>query len=100
MSLYRHLASRDRFVIYHLRRAGLTLAEIALQIGVHKYTVSREIRRNSGRRGYRPLHLDEQELSRAEYRLNHRPRKCLGWKTPYEVFYNTSMSIFDVALRT
>lgn len=49
----------------------------------------------------RKLHkLKEQELNRAEYRLNHRPRKCLGWKTPHEVFYNTSMSIFDVALRT
>ena len=21
-------------------------------------------------------------------RLNHRPRKCLGWRTPYEVFFN------------
>lgn len=54
MSLYSDLASSDRFVIYFLRRAGLTLAEIALQNGVHKSTVSREIRRNSGRRGYRP----------------------------------------------
>jgi IS30 family transposase len=22
------------------------------------------------------------------HRLNHRPRKCLGWRTPYEVFFN------------
>ncbi|NRD12883.1 IS30 family transposase, partial [Pediococcus acidilactici] len=20
-------------------------------------------------------------------KLNNRPRKCLGWKTPYEIFY-------------
>lgn len=64
MSLYRHLASSDRFVIYHLRRAGLTLAEIAVQIGVHKSTVSREISRNSGRRGYRPLQAERLALSR------------------------------------
>ena len=28
-------------------------------------------------------HVDD-----AVYRLNHRPRKCLGYRTPHEVFYN------------
>ena len=26
-------------------------------------------------------------------RLNTRPRKCLGWKTPFEVFYSTSLHL-------
>lgn len=25
--------------------------------------------------------------------LNHRPRKCLGWKSPYEVFYDTLLHL-------
>lgn len=29
--------------------------------------------------------VDEAELARAVKRLNHRPRKCLGYRTPYEV---------------
>lgn len=29
-------------------------------------------------------------LRRAEDRLNHRPRKCLGYRTPHEVFFNTT----------
>lgn len=26
-------------------------------------------------------------------KLNYRPRKCLGWKTPYEVFFNQSLRL-------
>lgn len=29
--------------------------------------------------------ISEDELNRAVRRLNHRPRKCLGYRTPYEV---------------
>ena len=32
--------------------------------------------------------VTEQELQAAIFKLNHRPRKCLGYKTPFEVFYN------------
>lgn len=38
------------------------------------------------------------EISKIERRLNHRPRKCLGYRTPHEVFYNTQ-STLTVALR-
>ena len=30
--------------------------------------------------------ISERQLARVEYLLNTRPRKCLGWKTPSEVF--------------
>lgn len=33
--------------------------------------------------------LTARDLRRAERRLNHRPRKCLGYRTPHEVFFNT-----------
>src|SRR5204862_5863031 len=32
-------------------------------------------------------HTTERHLKRAEDALNHRPRKCLGYRTPYEVFF-------------
>ena len=31
--------------------------------------------------------VTEEELTMIENRLNHRPRKRLGFKTPYEVFH-------------
>ena len=31
--------------------------------------------------------VTEQEIAHAEQRLNNRPRKCLGFKTPHEVFF-------------
>jgi IS30 family transposase len=31
--------------------------------------------------------ITDEEIQRIEYLLNSRPRKRLGWKTPYEVFY-------------
>jgi IS30 family transposase len=31
--------------------------------------------------------VTDEEISRVEYLLNSRPRKRLGWKTPYEVFF-------------
>jgi len=33
--------------------------------------------------------LTTPQLRKAEDRLNHRPRKCLGYRTPFEVFFNT-----------
>ena len=35
--------------------------------------------------------LCAQDVDDAAYRLNHRPRKCLGYRTPHEVFYNLPM---------
>lgn len=36
--------------------------------------------------------ISQLEVDEAVYRLNHRPRKCLGWKTPHEVFYGLAMT--------
>lgn len=33
-----------------------------------------------------------EEVQHAAERLNHRPRKCLGWRTPHEVFYDLPMT--------
>jgi IS30 family transposase len=39
------------------------------------------------------------ELRQAMQRLNHRPRKRLGFRTPYEVFFSTTTSL-TVALHS
>jgi transposase, IS30 family len=35
--------------------------------------------------------ITDQQVQHAVNRLNHRPRKCLGWRTPHEVFFNLPM---------
>lgn len=46
--------------------------------------------------------VTQSQLDDAVYALNHRPRKCLGYKTPHEVFFGYKIrpfKILDVALR-
>lgn len=38
------------------------------------------------------LKVTDEAVNEAVYRLNHRPRKCLGYLTPHEVFYGLEMS--------
>lgn len=45
--MYKHLTREQRYAIYLGKQKGETLEMIARSIGVHKSTVSREIRRNS-----------------------------------------------------
>lgn len=42
--------------------------------------------------------VSQLEVDEAVYRLNHRPRKCLGWKTPHEVFYGLCMTPLTLGL--
>ena len=51
---YRHLHLQDRYTIQALRKLGVSSAGIAEELGVSESTISREIRRNSGLKGYRP----------------------------------------------
>jgi len=57
---YKHLDSYHRCRILTLRKEGLTMAEIALRLDVHKSTISREIARNGGK-NY--CHLKAETLS-------------------------------------
>ena len=45
--MYKHLTREQRYAIYLGKQKGKTLEMIARSIGVHKSTVSREMRRNS-----------------------------------------------------
>jgi IS30 family transposase len=54
MRSYSQLTEEQRYQIYEARTLGLSQTEIAESLGIHKSTVSRELKRNSGLRGYRP----------------------------------------------
>jgi IS30 family transposase len=51
---YQHLSQTERYQIYILMKDGKTQTQIAQLIGRYKSTISRELARNTGLRGYRP----------------------------------------------
>lgn len=64
MKTYHQLTQVQRYQIYALRKTKPTLAEIAEVISVDKSSISRELKRNCGRRGYRPQQAHELALER------------------------------------
>jgi len=70
---YSQLAEYERYQIYSLKKAGHTQVEIAELLGRHPATISRELRRNSGLRGYRPRQA--QMLSNTRRRQAFKARK-------------------------
>lgn len=61
---YQHLTYELRCQIYALKSKGLLQKEIAMQLNVDAATISREIKRNSGARGYRFKQAQEKAESR------------------------------------
>ena len=73
MRTYTQLTQEQRYQIYALLKAGHNQTEIAHLISVHKSTVSRELRRNRGLKGYRPKQAHQFALNRREkarYRID------------------------------
>jgi len=66
MRTYNQLTQEQRYQISALRKTRHALAEIASVIGVHKSSVSRELKRNQGKRGYRPQQAQELALERRQ----------------------------------
>jgi IS30 family transposase len=54
MGQYTQLTQEQRYHIYVFMKAHFSKTRIASEIGVHTSTVSREMRRNQGKKGYRP----------------------------------------------
>jgi len=64
MRTYHQLTQAQRYQIYALRKTKHALSEIAVVTGVHKSSVSRELKRNRGQRGYRPQQAHELAVNR------------------------------------
>jgi len=68
MKGYKQLTREQRYQIYALKKAGHNQAAIARNLGVHPATISRELSRNRGARGYRPKQADELASERKQQR--------------------------------
>lgn len=64
MRTYTQLTQEQRYQIYALLKMGHRQSDIAQVIGVDKSTISREVRRNRGQRGYRPNQAQQFALIR------------------------------------
>ncbi|MDO9545805.1 MAG: helix-turn-helix domain-containing protein [Pelolinea sp.] len=66
MGTFAQLNHIQRYQIFALLKIGHHQTEIAETIGVHKTTISREIGRNRGRRGYRPKQAHQFAMARRD----------------------------------
>jgi len=73
MRTYRRVTAEDRFRLKTYLDAGLNQSEIAVKLGFDKSTISRELRRNTGGRGYR--HKQAQRFSEEGQSWRSAPRK-------------------------
>ncbi|MDA7612475.1 helix-turn-helix domain-containing protein [bacterium] len=73
---YHHLCAEDRKVIYNMNQADFGQAEIAQAIGFSQPTISKELRRNKGKRGYR--HKQAGELAKARQQQKARAKVITG----------------------
>lgn len=68
MRSYAQLTQEQRYQIYAYKKAGFNQTQIAAMTGRHKSTISRELSRNTGLKGYRPGQAHRLALAR---RNNH-----------------------------
>lgn len=65
---YTHLTDDDRYEIYERKGRGETVTAMAKSLGRSKSTISRELSRNAGDRGYRPKQASERAFARLHTR--------------------------------
>lgn len=97
---YSQLTQIQRYQIYALKKTGCNQTQIAKNVGVDKSTISRELRRNEGQRGYRPKQAQrkaETRRNKAHCRITHKqwflvkgliklkwsPEEISGWLKKY-----------------
>ena len=72
MKHYSQLTLEKRYGIYSLLKTGQTQSKITEVIDVHKSTVSRELKRNRGGRGYRPKQANAFAQERRRHNVHFR----------------------------
>jgi len=63
---YTHLTSEERYTIWTLRKLGLSIRAVASALGRSPSTISRELRRNVSKRGYRARKAHELGCARRQ----------------------------------
>jgi len=98
MSNYKQLTYEQRCQIEVLKKSGMTQQEIAAAVETSQSTISRELRRNRGQRGYRhkqaqcrtderrhsaakTIKMDDSMIERVELKLREKwsPEQISGW---------------------
>jgi IS30 family transposase len=74
---YHRLCAEDRKVIENMNQAGNTQAEIGQAIGFSQSTISKELARNLGQRGYRRKQANDLAMARLRQKRS-RPRVIVG----------------------
>jgi IS30 family transposase len=92
-------ADNDRVFAQHEAIARALEAAIYFAHPYHSWERGTNENTNGLLRQYFPKGTDFQQLRRrevrrAQERLNHRPRKTLGWRTPHEVYFDTKQTFF------
>ena len=98
MKHYKQLTSEQRYQISGLKKAGLNQSRIADAVGVSKSTISREFRRNKGRRDWYPKQAQELRNERRKQCANAQRLSMSDW-TEVERLVRLDMSPEQVSRR-
>ena len=77
--MYKHLSQEERYQIHSLLKAKQTISEIARLLGRHRSTISRELSRGRGLRGYRAEQACCKASERAQRSRNARRVDAKVW---------------------
>jgi IS30 family transposase len=80
MSSYHQLTLEERYQIYAFKKAGFNQSQIATEIGLSKSSISRELKRNRGGRGYRPKQAHSLAQARRQSKNNATKIKPKTWQ--------------------
>ena len=77
--MYKHLSREERYQIHSLLKANHTISEIARLLGRSRSTISRELNRGRGQRGYRAEQACRKAAQRAQRSRNARRVSAQVW---------------------
>ena len=77
---YQQLTQDQRYQIYAFLKAEFPQSQIARELGVDPSTISRELKRNRGQRGYRPKQAQQLADSRRQAKANATRITTLTWQ--------------------
>ena len=76
---YKHFTRDQRVELYALLKAGISKIQIAKQLGLHRSTIWREIKRNSKEKRYDPR-ISHPMLCRRRRKTNNKGNKIMNNK--------------------
>lgn len=80
MKSYKQLTQEQRYQIYAFLKAGFSKVHIARELHVHPSTISRELQRNRGERGYRPKQAQQKAQARCQAKANATRISAATWQ--------------------